>query len=109
MKVKVKLIQDARKIRFSQEEMGHFLDISQSQYSKLENGEATFDVKQLGILCDVLELNPLDVLEFTEKQQVYINQHNAIGTNMGDINSPLVNNDRELIRKIVKEELEKLK
>lgn len=109
MKVKGNLIREARRRKdYSQEYMAHQLDISQSQYSKLENGEANFDVLKLGTLLDELELNPLEVLEFSEKQQVFINSNNTIGTNIGEIKSPLITNDAELVRQIVQEELQKL-
>ena len=103
MKVKTKIIHDERKSKgYSQDEIAHLLNISQSQYSKLENGEITFDLKELGTLLDILSLNPLDVIEFSEKQQVFINSSNS-----GNINSNFNNNDIESIRKIVQEELNK--
>lgn len=108
MKVKEKLIREAR-IRkdYKQHDIAHFLGVSQSQYSKLENGEVHFDITQLGLLLDKLDLNPLDVIEFSEKQQVFINSNNTIGTNLGEIHSPLISNDIEIIRQIVQEELKK--
>jgi transcriptional regulator with XRE-family HTH domain len=72
MRVKGELVREARvKKRFSQEDLAHFLNISQSQYSKLENGEADFDISKLGLLLDKLDLNPLEIIEFSEKQQVF--------------------------------------
>jgi len=110
MKVKEKLIRQARqKKEYSQEYVADVLGISQSQYSKLENGETEFDINQLGILLDKLELNPLEVIEFSEKQQVFINAHNNVVNNAGEINSPLISNDIEVIRKIVKDEISKYK
>lgn len=110
MKVKGDLIRNARRHKqFSQEYMAHLLEISQSQYSRLENGEIDFEVSKLSILIDTLELNPMEVIEFTEKQQVFINSHNTIGTNFGEIKSPLVANDIEIIRQIIREELDKRK
>ncbi|SZD73601.1 Uncharacterised protein [Candidatus Ornithobacterium hominis] len=47
--------------------MANPLDISQSQYSRLEKGEIDFEVSKLSILIDTLELNPMGVIEFTEK------------------------------------------
>ena len=109
MKVKGNLIRDARRRKdFSQEYMANLLDISQSQYSKLENGEANFDVSKLGALLDELELNPLEVIEFSEKQQVFINSNNTIVNNAGEIKSPLISNDVNFIRQIIQEELQKL-
>ena len=103
MKVKGNLIREARRRKdFSQDYMANLLDISQSQYSKLENGEANFDVSKLGALLDALELNPLEVIEFSEKQQVFINSSYS-----GNNNTTINNIDIELIKKIVQEELKK--
>jgi transcriptional regulator with XRE-family HTH domain len=74
MRVKEKIVREARlKKEYSQEHIAHVLNISQSKYSRLEKGEISFDVKELSTLIDVLELNPLEVLDFTDKQQVFIN------------------------------------
>lgn len=111
MKIKGDIIREARRHKeFSQEYMAHLLDISQPQYSRLENGEADFDVSKLSIIIDALDLNPMEVIEFTEKQQVFINSHNThnigiVGNRFGDIKSPLVSNDKEVIRQIIREEL----
>lgn len=104
MKIKEKIIREARqKKEFSQEYMAHILGVSQSHYSNLENGEASFDVEKLGKLLDVLELNPLDAIEFSERQQVFINS-----TFSGNfINSNITPFDTDLVRKIVQEELAK--
>ena len=103
MKVKGNLIREARRRKeFSQDYMAHLLDISQSQYSKLENGEANFDVSKLGVLLDELELNPLEVIEFSEKQQIFINSNNTIVNNAGEIKSPLISNDEILFAKLFK-------
>ncbi len=69
MKVKEKIVREARlKKEFSQDYMAHFLNISQSKYSRLEKGEISFTVDELSKLLDLLELNPLDTLDFTDKQ-----------------------------------------
>jgi len=87
-----------------QDNMADVLGISQSQYSKLENGEVIFDVHKLGILMDELDLNPLDVIEFSDKQQTFINS--AMSGNHNNSNS-FNNYDMEMIRKIVQEEISK--
>lgn len=103
MRVRPDIIREARhKKRYSQEVMADFLNISQSQYSKLENAEVDFEVQQLGTLLDILELNPLEVIDFSEKQQVFINSPQS-----GNFNQNTYNNDLELIRKVVREELRK--
>lgn len=104
MKVKEKLIREARiKKEYSQDFVAHYLDISQSKYSRLEKGEIMFDITELSKLIDLLELNPLEVIDFTEKQQVFINSSYS-----GNINSKINNIDVDSIRQIIKEELSKI-
>ena len=103
MRVKEKIVPDARlKKEFSQDHMAHVLNISQSKYSRLEKGEISFNIDELSKLLDYLELNPLEVLDFTEKQQVFINSSYS-----GNNNTTINNIDIELIKKIVQEELKK--
>ena len=103
MRVKEKIVRDARlKREFSQDHMAHVLNISQSKYSRLEKGEISFNIDELSKLLDYLELNPLEVLDFTEKQQVFINSSYS-----GNNNTTINNIDIELIKKIVQEELKK--
>ncbi|MDR0810853.1 MAG: helix-turn-helix domain-containing protein [Paludibacter sp.] len=105
MKIKGNLIREARvKKGFKQDILADALGISQSQYSKLENGEAVFDVHKLGALIDELDLNPLDVIEFSDKQQTFINS--SMSGNHNNSNS-FNNYDEEQIRSIVREELSK--
>ena len=111
MKVKGDLIKEARlKKGFKQDNLADILEISQSQYSKLENGEATFDVQKLSLLIDQLELNPLDIIEFSEKQQTFINSAVSGNHNSNhNYNNSFNNYDEEMIRKIVCDEIAKNK
>lgn len=104
MRVKEKIVRDSRlKKEFSQEHMAHILKISQSKYSRLEKGEISFDINELSVLIDTLGLNPLEVLDFTEKQQVFINSSYS-----GNVNNTKISGiDKEAIREIIKEELRK--
>ena len=105
MKVKEKMVRDARlKKEFSQEHIAHILKISQSKYSRLEKGEISFDINELSVLIDVLELNPLDVFDFTEKQQVFISSFYS-----GNVNSKINGIDKEAIREFIREELKNTK
>ena len=105
MRVKEKFVRDARlKKEYSQEHMAHLLNISQSKYSRLEKGEISFDINELSKLIDSLDLNPLEILDFTEKQQVYINSSYS-----GNINTTINGVDKEIIRELVKEEIKNLK
>ncbi|WP_312767096.1 helix-turn-helix transcriptional regulator [Epilithonimonas sp.] len=69
MKINLKLIKEAR-IRkdYRQDDVAEILGISQSQYSKLENGEVSFNILQVGILLDKLDLNPFDIIEFSKNR-----------------------------------------
>ncbi len=105
MKVNSNLIREARiKKGYKQNILADILGISQSQYSKLENGEVIFDISTLSKLIDKLYLNPLDVIEFSEKQQIFINS--SMSGNHNNNNS-FNNYDEERIRNIVREELQK--
>ncbi len=61
-----------RKIRrekdFSQEYMAESLGLSQSQYFRIENGECSIDLEKINSISEVLGINPLDIIEFSEKQ-----------------------------------------
>ncbi len=105
MKVKQNIIREAR-IRkgYKQDVLADILGISQSQYSKLENGEVTFDIQTLSKLIDELGLNPLEVIEFTEQQQIFINS--SMSGNHNNSNS-FNNYDEEKIRNIVRDELKR--
>ena len=87
--------------------MADVLDISQSQYSKLENGEATFDIQKLSELIDQLEINPLDVIEFSDKQQTFINSAMSGNCNNSNNSNSFNYCDEEMIRNIVREEIAK--
>ncbi len=103
MKVKEKIVREARfKKEYSQEYIADALNISQSKYSRLEKGELSFGIDELSKLIDLLELNPLDVLDFTEQQQVFIDSSSSDTTNTS-INGI----DKDSIRELIKEELKK--
>jgi len=107
MKVKGQLIREARLRKgMKQDILADVLGISQSQYSKLENGEVIFDVQKLSTLMDELDLNPLDVIEFSDKQQIFINS--AMSGNHNNSNS-FNNYDIDTLRKIIQEEISKAK
>jgi|SRR5690606_13501468 len=103
MRVKEKLVRNARlKKEYSQEYVAQILGVSQSKYSRLEKEETTFDIEELSRLIDLLELNPLEVIDFTEKQQVFINSSYSENSNI-TINGL----DKDVIRDIIREEIKK--
>ena len=69
------MIRDARQQKgYSQEYIAYLLNISQSQYSKLENGVYALGIDMLSRLLDVLEINPLEIIDFSEKQKSIIRE-----------------------------------
>jgi transcriptional regulator with XRE-family HTH domain len=73
-----------RKIRelkgFSQEFMAQKLEISQRQYSRIENNDTEIAVTRLEAISQVLEVTPQQLLGFDEKF-IFQNCENAFGTN----------------------------
>lgn len=101
----IKRIRELKK--FSQEYMAHKLEISQSSYAKLENGQISPKVDRLERIAEILEvdlstlLNTTNNFSFTfnseANQSGYINhQHN-------------MNMDIQMLRKIIREEIDKSK
>jgi len=72
-----------RKIRelkgFSQEYMSQKLEISQRQYSRLENNESDIALSRLTLIGEILEVTPQQLLGFDEKF-IFQNCENACGT-----------------------------
>lgn len=87
-----------RKIRqqkaFSQEYVAYILEISQAQYSRLENGSMVFRIDTLGKLLKILEVNPLEIITFDNNQIELITE------------SLKIDNNKQ--RSLTKEELKKI-
>ncbi len=62
---------------FSQEFMAEVMEISQSQYSRLESGETIFDVEKLGKVIEILQANPADIIDFEEPNTMIVNSSNT--------------------------------
>ena len=63
-----RVISTARKQKnLSQKELGDLLNVSNKAVSKWENGEATPRSETLIKLCDILELNKIEILGFEQK------------------------------------------
>jgi transcriptional regulator with XRE-family HTH domain len=92
--------------KLSQELIADKIGISQSNYSKLENGEKSFSVSELSVICEILEVSPLDVLDFSNKEQIFINSSNS-----GNHNSTINMSETELksiINQIVDEKFKNI-
>ena len=104
MKIKENVIREYRlKKGFSQEYVAEYLGISQSQFSKLENGDISFRINELTNLIELLDLNPLEIFDFNEREQIFINSSFS-----GNVNTTINGLDENVIRRIFKEELKNL-
>lgn len=73
MKINYNIIRKIRRQKeISQQYMAYILQISQAQYSKLETGKVVWDTDKLGEVLDVLDLNFLEVVKLSEKQEILI-------------------------------------
>lgn len=90
MYIRYNMIREARQQKgYSQEYIAYLLNISQSQYSKLENGVYALGIDMLSRLLDVLEINPLEIIDFSEKQKSIIREkqkNNAFKQRMEQLN-----------------------
>ena len=81
MHVKTEEIRRIRREKdFSQEYMAEMLNLSQSQYSRLENNESPIDFEKVGKIAIILDVNPFDILEFSEQSFVNCSQSGNINT-----------------------------
>ncbi|MCT4215266.1 helix-turn-helix transcriptional regulator [Elizabethkingia anophelis] len=81
MHVKTEEIRRIRRERdFSQEYMAEMLNLSQSQYSRLENNESPIDFEKIGKIAIILDVNPFDILEFSEQSFINCSQSGNINT-----------------------------
>ncbi len=92
-----------RKKDFSQDYMAEVLGLSQSQYSRIENAECSIDIDKANKIAEILEVNPLDIVDFYNKQE-FINCSQS-----GNINTINNNNDFEEERKSYLLQIEELK
>ena len=51
---------------FSQDYMAIQLGVSQKTYGRLENGESKIDLEKISNLANILETNPVELLNFNE-------------------------------------------
>jgi len=63
-----KRISKIRRLRgYSEEYMAQRLGVSQRQYSRYETGESTLAPEKLTVVCEVLEVEQEDLLNFDER------------------------------------------
>lgn len=64
--LKIKQIRELKNI--SQDYVADKLEISTRAYSKIESGETSLSIKRLNEISSALDIHPLDVLGFDDKQ-----------------------------------------
>ena len=73
MKINYNIIRKTRRQKeITQQYMAYILQISQAQYSTLETGKVVWNTDKLGEVLDVLDLNFLEVVKLSEKQEILI-------------------------------------
>ena len=76
MKINFKRIREIRMQKgYSQEYMAHILNISQSKYSRLENGSINFNVPTLSKLIITLEVNPFEIVSLSSELKKLMQKH----------------------------------
>ena len=90
---------------FTQEYMAEQLGISQPSYAKIEQGGTVLKIDRLQQIADILEVELTTLLSTTNIFNIVFN---ATATNQnGYVNNQNISSiDIEIIRKIIKEELE---
>jgi transcriptional regulator with XRE-family HTH domain len=83
-----------RKIRemkdYSQDYMAKKLDMSQNNYSRIEMGKVKIDIGRLLDISKLLEVDPMDIINFDEK---YVFQSISHSQNGGETKSGILNNE----------------
>ena len=82
MKINTEEIRRIRREKdFSQEYMAEMLGLSQSQYSRIENNECSIDLEKTKKISELLDINPLDIIDFSDRQAFFhCNQSGNIET-----------------------------
>ncbi len=93
-----------RKIRemkdYSQDYMAKKLNMSQNNYSRIEMGKVKVDIDRLLEISKLLEVDPVDIINFDERYVFNSTSHNQTG---GETKSGIFNN--EVIIKELKEDI----
>jgi transcriptional regulator with XRE-family HTH domain len=105
--VKIKQIRELKNI--TQEYVAQKLGLSTRAYSKIESGETQLTINRLNEISEVLEIQPLEILGFDDKQ-VFNNckQDGYIGINHINIPDKLIQQYEETIQSL-KEQIQLMK
>lgn len=95
-------IKNIRELKnLTQEFVAERLDISQSAYSRLENGEIKISKEKLLQIAEVLEVKPEDIKEF-DSQKYF----NSVSNVEGDYSGIYIGNaDTEIIQKLFEDKI----
>lgn len=96
---KIKNIRELKNL--TQDYMAEKLDITQSAYSRLENGETKVSKEKLGQIAEVLEVKPDDIVAF-DSQKYFNNVSNVKGNYAGIYIS---NVDIEFVKKLYEDKI----
>ncbi len=100
-----------RKVRelkgFSQQYMAEQLGITQAAYSKIESNENNINFEKLKTIADILEINPLELLNFSD-QQFFNNCTNGNFGNNGNYYA-YSKKEQELYESKIKHQQEEIK
>ena len=99
--------QKIRKIReirgYKQEYLADQLGMSAKSFGKIESGETSLSISRLQQIAKVLDVDPLDVLSFDEKQVFHHSSQS------GNSNSSVINHDFTHERALYEREITHLK
>ena len=98
---KIKKLRELK--NFTQEYMAQQLDMTQSSYSKIENGETDVTYSKLEKIAQALQLRPEDIITFNE-HMVFNVMHNN-----NSQNGLIVNQMTDEIKKSHQEQIKSLK
>lgn len=88
-------IRKIREIRgYSQEYMANKLKMSQNNYSRIELNQVKINLDRLQEIGTVLEVDPMDILNFDERYVFHSTSHSQTG---GETKSGIFNNETIII------------
>ena len=88
--LKIKQIRELK--NFSQEYVSQKMGISTRAYSKIETGETQLTIKRLNEISEILDVQPLEVLGFDDKQVFnHCKQEGNIGINNNYMSEKMIN------------------
>lgn len=98
-------IKNIRELKnLTQEFVAERLDISQSAYSRLENGETKISKEKLIQIAEILEVKPEDIKEF-DGQKYFNSFNNVSDSNIESIVSGMRSEEVQLLKKLYEDKI----